>query len=798
MKQNKKNAPDINSTRQKRVKQTRHDSENKYRTLIEQASDGIHTYDFQGNFIETNSKLCEMLGYTSEELLKMNVKDLVPAEDLAANPIRFDELREGKTLLKERRLLRKDGSLIPVEISGKMIQEGVLQGIIRNISERKRMEAALHSYIDRLRLITDAIPLLISYVDKEHHYRFVNQTYIEWFGQPQEQIIGKHLSEILGDEAYRSILPEIEKVLSGEQVIFERSVPYKSGERFIHVNYIPDFDVATEEVKGFNAFVQDITERKQSEEALRKSEEWLRAIFDASRDGILVEYDERIIYVNKSYTHLFGYDSPEELIGKHVSTVISSEDVNRMLELGKKRARGEPSTSIYEFKGKQKDERLINVEASVSTSTIAGRAYITTMVRDIAERRQAEKALRESKELLQKTIDALTSHIAVLDKNGVIIKVNAAWREFAGQNSFAGRNYGIGSGYIESCMPEKSSDSDDNNSFGRIAAEGITDVINGKYPLFELEYSCHSPSDIRWFLMRVTRFGADENLRVVVAHENITTRKLALLEREQAEEQLRRSHEELEQKVQERTRELKEANETLQAEIIERRQAEKDRVRVLRQLVTAQEDERKRIARDLHDHLGQQLIAMRLKLEILKRTSGEDERIVKQIDELLQVTKKIDSDVDFLAWNIRPSALDDIGLVAALDRYVHEWSKLFGISVDFDASRLSPQRFAPEAETNLYRIVQEALNNVAKHAGAKSVDILLKSRDGSVVMIIEDNGGGFSPERLVLKGKNAKGMGLIGMRERAALIGGTLEIESAKGKGTTIYIKIPASNVKRR
>ena len=136
MKQNKTKAPDINLTKRKRANQIPRARENTYRMLIEQASDGIHTYDFQGNFIETNSKLCEMLGYTSEELLRLNVKDLVPAEDLAANPIRFEELRAGKTLLAERRLLRKDGSLIPVEISGKMIQEGVLQSIIRDISER--------------------------------------------------------------------------------------------------------------------------------------------------------------------------------------------------------------------------------------------------------------------------------------------------------------------------------------------------------------------------------------------------------------------------------------------------------------------------------------------------------------------------------------------------------------------------------------------------------------------------------------------------------------------------------------
>ncbi len=127
----------------KRAEEALRRSENRYRALVEQAADGIHTYDACGNFIEVNSKLCEMLGYTREELLRLNVRDLVPPEDLAADPIRFDKLLSGEKLLKERRLLRKDGTLIPVEISGAMIQGGPLQAIIRDITERKRAEEAL-------------------------------------------------------------------------------------------------------------------------------------------------------------------------------------------------------------------------------------------------------------------------------------------------------------------------------------------------------------------------------------------------------------------------------------------------------------------------------------------------------------------------------------------------------------------------------------------------------------------------------------------------------------------------------
>ncbi|HEX9962321.1 MAG TPA: PAS domain S-box protein, partial [Pyrinomonadaceae bacterium] len=205
-------------TERARTEKALRESENKYRTLVGQASDGIHTYDLAGNFLEVNSKLCEMLGYTSEELLRLNVKDLVPAAELAADPIRFGELRAGKTLLRERRLIRKDGSIFPAEISGTMIKDGVLQAIIRDISQRKRAEEALRDRENQLRLITDAIPLLISYVDPEHRYRFVNRSYTQWFGKSREEVVDRHLSEVLGDAAYQSLLPEVETALSGEEV----------------------------------------------------------------------------------------------------------------------------------------------------------------------------------------------------------------------------------------------------------------------------------------------------------------------------------------------------------------------------------------------------------------------------------------------------------------------------------------------------------------------------------------------------------------------------------------------------
>jgi PAS domain S-box-containing protein len=208
---------------------------------------------------------------------------------------------------------------------------------------------------------------------------------------------------------------------------------------------------------------------------------------------------------------------------------------------------------------------------------------------------------------------------------------------------------------------------------------------------------------------------------------------------------------------------------------------------MLTQLVATQEDERRRIAREIHDHLGQQLTVLRLQLEAVKKAC-DDREIGGEIEKVEEIAKRLDGEVDFLAWELRPAALDDLGLRATLGNFVSEWSNHTGIKADFHAAGLTRTRLDFETETNLYRITQEALNNVYKHAKAKTVSVLLEKRGETVSLIIEDDGVGFNQRD---KKNRGKGIGLIGMSERAKISGGTLEIESKRGKGTTIFVRVP-------
>jgi PAS domain S-box-containing protein len=215
---------------------------------------------------------------------------------------------------------------------------------------------------------------------------------------------------------------------------------------------------------------------------------------------------------------------------------------------------------------------------------------------------------------------------------------------------------------------------------------------------------------------------------------------------------------------------------------------------ILHRLIIAQEDERSRISRDLHDELGQQLTALQFAIHRAK-TACKDDEVCDYIGAVADIAETIDKSVDFLAWELRPALLEHAGLANAIENYAGQWSHHSGVETEVLTTGLSGVRFAPNVETNLYRIVQEALNNTHKHARASRVEILLTQRDGEVVLMMMDDGRGFS---LRSKKNHLKGLGLTGMKERASLIGGTLNFESSPRNGTTIHVRLPIAPKRKR
>jgi signal transduction histidine kinase len=205
---------------------------------------------------------------------------------------------------------------------------------------------------------------------------------------------------------------------------------------------------------------------------------------------------------------------------------------------------------------------------------------------------------------------------------------------------------------------------------------------------------------------------------------------------------------------------------------------------VLGRVVAAQEHERRRLARELHDETGQALTSILLGLKSLEQAVSGEEGLaaIASVRELVVSTLQ---DVRRLAVELRPSALDDFGLVPAVERLVHTFGEQTEIRVDLQTN-LGEERLSAEAETTIYRIVQEALTNILKHAQATHVSVLLTKRDGLVAAVVEDDGRGFDPEAV-----GDEGLGLVGMRERLGLVGGRLRIESAGGSGTSLVAEVP-------
>jgi signal transduction histidine kinase len=359
--------------------------------------------------------------------------------------------------------------------------------------------------------------------------------------------------------------------------------------------------------------------------------------------------------------------------------------------------------------------------------------------------------------LAEGVLDSLRDHVAVLRRDGTIIAVNEAWRQFAAQNDSGSQaTVSEGVNYLDVCR-RATGDGDD---FAERALAGIEDVLSREIDVFSMEYPCSSPDEERWFLMKVVPLKLPDG-GCVVSHANITAWKNAERELLASEGALRESRE--------------------------------DYRTLARKLLTATEDARRRLARELHDDISQRLALLSMEAGKLVRAGSKREDIPAGLIRIQEQVASLSEDMHAIARQLHPSILDDLGLDDAVAAACSSFSDRAGILVEYQSDRV-PEGLDPEVSLNIYRIIQEALNNTVKHADASKVTVSLAGKHDAIHLSIKDDGMGFDRADL----RDAPGLGLASIHERVDLMKGALTIKTAPGKGTEIRVVVPVSGADGR
>jgi PAS domain S-box-containing protein len=605
-----------------------------------------------------------------------------------------------------------------------------LFGTTQDVTERKQAEAELRESEERFSKAFYSSPVpLIITRRADGCLLNVNDSFLSTFGYERAEVIGK---TVLSLNIY--VDAKDRRKLIGELRKEGALSGYESRAR-TKSGRILDLLVFVEslKLKGEQCILStayDITERKSVEEALRASEERYRELFDNSKDALYVhDLSGRYLSFNRAAERLSGY-SRVEILGKHFSNFVAPSHLGQVRE-NLCRKLDEVGETTYEIELVTKDRRRVPVEVSSRLIYEDGKPVgVQGTVRDITELKRAEAARTQFAWLVESSDDGIIAK--TLD--GIIL----SW------NSGAEKIYGYSSAEVIGC------------SIALLAPTDRRDEL----PLL------------------LERLGRGESIH---HYETVRRRKDGkLIDVSLTLSPIRDA------------RNMIVGASTIARDVTEKKQAERALNTFSRRLIEAQEAERQHIARELHDEIGQVLTAVRINLQSL-RSPAQASPVSLALDDSLAIVDEALEAVRELSLNLRPPVLDNLGLASALRWYVDRYARRSGIVAELNNDLEDGHRLSVELETGCFRIVQEALTNVARHARATHVFVDLKRSNGNLELRIRDDGVGFDIGWLLKNSGlgSASALGLRGMKERAVALNGRLKIDSKPKSGTKISVSFP-------
>jgi PAS domain S-box-containing protein len=757
--------------------------EEEYRLLFESNPLSMYVYDAQTlEFLAVNESATHTYGYTREEFLRMKIGDILPEGDIAKLE-KFVRTTSGKfSSSGEWRFKRKDGRIVDVEIVSHAIGFPGRRArlvVASDITERKKEQSAQREVEARFTAFMEYLPGVAFIKDGHGRYLFVNKMMESILQTPKEGILGRTDRDLVPENNAREFARNDAAVRRKRKALdVIESTNFPAGpEEWLMVK----FPIAGGE-KGetwLGGIGVNVTERQKTEKALKESERQYRDTIELSPIGIYrSKPDGKIVLANRALAHALGYRSEGALLGRNLGRDVCFGPADRR-RLLRTYAR-ERASSQVEVRWKKKNGAPLWIELAAHTvRDDKGRyMYFEGFASDITDRKREDgERQRRIREL--STLNHVGAACSVaLHENALIETVTA----ILGRH-FQPRNFGFllidresgmlhhhPSFVVSGTRVQRRDIPFGEGLTGRVAKTGkplrLADVSKVKSTI-RPDRTVRSEICVPLLVgTRVTgvieaeseRGGAfteaDQRLLLTIAGQ-----VGAVLERLRSAQDLRQSEQQMRKLA-----------------------ARFDAVR---------EGERMRIAREIHDDLGQSLTGLKMDMSWLVRrlTNPEKSDKVRSMSNLIDATIK---SVRRIATELRPGILDDLGLFAAIEWQGEEFAARTGIPCKVHAPPVAVE-LNPQATTAAFRIFQEALTNIIRHAHATKVQVTLKKLAKSLTLEVADNGRGVLPVDL----KRKQSLGILGMRERASMAGGTLSIRPGRKKGTILTVTLPLMERKR-